>query len=41
MQHLHSGYRGLSAFVGLNIDRVLATGAIAGAVLLAGWVQSL
>ncbi|WP_268884053.1 hypothetical protein [Jannaschia marina] len=41
MRHVQNGYRGLSVFVGLNIDRVLAALSIGGAVLLAGWIQSL
>ncbi len=41
MRHMHDGYRGLSIFLGLNIDRVLAAAAIGGAMTLATWVQSL
>lgn len=41
MRHVQNGYRGLSIFMGLNIDRFLSVFAIAMAMLLAGWVQSL
>lgn len=41
MRHVHNGYRGLSVFMGLNIDRLLAAVSIGGAILLASWIQSL
>lgn len=41
MQQVKNGYRGLSIFMGLNIDRFLSVFAIVFAVMLAGWVQSL
>ncbi|MGB3689762.1 MAG: hypothetical protein WBA02_10735 [Jannaschia helgolandensis] len=41
MRQMQNGYRGLSVFMGLNIDRFLSAFAILGAVLLAAWVQSL
>ena len=41
MQHVREGYRGLSIFLGLNADRFLTTGAIAFAMMLAIWVQSI
>ena len=41
MRHMQSGYRGLSIFMGLNIDRVLSAVAIGGAMMLAAWIQSL
>ncbi|WP_275934910.1 hypothetical protein [Jannaschia seosinensis] len=41
MREMQNGYRGLSVFVGLNIDRFLATFAIVLAVMLASWFQSL
>ncbi|WP_255576364.1 MULTISPECIES: hypothetical protein [Jannaschia] len=41
MNHVRNGYRGLSIFMGLNIDRILAVIAILGAVILAGWIQSI
>ncbi|SDZ34944.1 hypothetical protein SAMN05444004_11152 [Jannaschia faecimaris] len=41
MRHVQNGYRGLSVFMGLNIDRFLAAFSIGGAILLAAWVQSL
>ncbi len=41
MRNMHNGYRGLSIFLGLNIDRVLSAVAIGTAMLLAAWIQSL
>ncbi len=41
MRHLNTGRQSLTAIVALNIDRVLVTGAIAGTMLLAAFVQSL
>ena len=41
MQQVRNGYRGLSIFMGLNIDRFLSVFAIVGAILLAGWIQSI
>lgn len=40
MRQMRDGYHGLSSLVGLHADRLWATSAIAGAVLLAAWVQS-
>ncbi|WP_259913491.1 hypothetical protein [Jannaschia sp. M317] len=40
MHQVRNGYRGLSIFMGLNIDRFLSVFAILLAVVLAGWVQS-
>lgn len=41
MRHVHSGYHGLSIFMGLNVDRLLAAASIGSAVLLASWIHSL
>ncbi|KIT15999.1 hypothetical protein [Jannaschia aquimarina] len=41
MRHMQDGYRGLSLFLGLNIDRFLSAFAIGGAILMAAWIQSL
>ncbi len=41
MRHMQNGYRGLSIFMGLNIDRFLSVFAVMFAILLAGWIQSL
>lgn len=41
MRHMQNGYRGLSIFMGLNIDRFLSVFAVVFAILLAGWIQSL
>ena len=41
MRQVQDGYRGLSLFVGLNIDRFLSAAAIGGAILGAAWLQSL
>lgn len=41
MRHMQNGYRGLSVFMGLNIDRILSVVAVGGTMLLAAWVQSL
>lgn len=41
MRHMQDGYRGLSLFLGLNIDRFLSVFAIAMAILTAAWIQSL
>lgn len=41
MQHVRNGYRGLSIFMGLNIDRFLSVLVIALAILMAAWVQSI
>lgn len=41
MRLMQSGYRGLSIFVGLNIDRILAALAIGGAMTFATWIQSI
>lgn len=41
MQQVKNGYRGLSIFMGLNIDRFLSVFAIFAAILLAGWIQSI
>ncbi|MEM8823100.1 MAG: hypothetical protein AAGF30_05775 [Pseudomonadota bacterium] len=40
MRHVQNGYRGLSIFMGLNIDRFLSAFAILLAISLAAWVQS-
>ncbi|CTQ33995.1 hypothetical protein [Jannaschia rubra] len=40
MRHMQNGYRGLSIFMGLNIDRFLSAFAIVGAMFLAAWIQS-
>ncbi|MGB3556536.1 MAG: hypothetical protein WBA25_18055 [Jannaschia sp.] len=40
MRQVRNGYRGLSVLMQLNVDRALSVGAIGGAVLLAGWIQS-
>lgn len=41
MRHMHDGYRSLSVFLGLDIDRVLSAAAIGGAIAFAAWIQSL
>ncbi|WP_371154065.1 hypothetical protein [Jannaschia sp. 2305UL9-9] len=41
MQQVKNGYRGLSIFMGLNIDRFLSVFAILLAVILAGWINSI
>ena len=41
MRQMQNGYRGLSVFMGLNIDRILSVFSIFLALLLATWVQSL
>lgn len=41
MRHVQNGYRGLSVFMGLNIDRLLVVMSIGGAILIASWIQSL
>ena len=41
MRHVNDGYRGISLFLGLNIDRFLAVFAIGGALMGAAWIQSL
>ena len=41
MQHVRNGYRGLSIFMGLNIDRLLSVLVIVLAVLMAAWIQSI
>ncbi|MEM7489896.1 MAG: hypothetical protein AAF390_12325 [Pseudomonadota bacterium] len=41
MRHVQNGYRGLSIFMGLNIDRFLSTFAILMGIMLAVWVQSI
>lgn len=41
MRQMHDGYRGLSLFLGLNIDRILSVFAIVAAILVAAWIQSL
>ncbi|MEM7641831.1 MAG: hypothetical protein AAF366_04825 [Pseudomonadota bacterium] len=41
MRHMQNGYRGLSVFMGLNIDRFLSAFAIVIAVMLAVWIQSI
>lgn len=41
MHHVQSGYRGLSIFLGLNLDRFLTAFAIFLALVLAAGVQSL
>lgn len=41
MRQMRDGYSGLSTLIGLNLDRVLTTSAIAGTMLLAAWLQSL
>lgn len=41
MRHMQNGYRGLSVFMGLNIDRLLSAFAIIIAVMLAVWIQSI
>ncbi|WP_281493889.1 hypothetical protein [Jannaschia sp. S6380] len=41
MRHVQNGYRGLTIFMGLNIDRFLSAFAILAAVMLAAWIQSL
>ncbi|MEL6585159.1 MAG: hypothetical protein AAFY65_14010 [Pseudomonadota bacterium] len=40
MHQMKNGYRGLSIFMGLNIDRILSVVAITSAIALAGWIQS-
>jgi hypothetical protein len=40
MQTVREGYRGLSIFVGLNVDRIMTVAAISGALVLASWIQS-
>lgn len=40
MRHIDEGYRGFATFVHLNADRLLATGAVACAVMLAAWIQT-
>ena len=41
MRHVQDSYRGLSLFMGLNIDRFLSAFAIGTAILGAAWIQSL
>lgn len=41
MQQMRSGYHSLSTLIAINSDRVLATSAIAGAMLLGAWIQTL
>ncbi len=41
MQHIQSGYRGLSLLFGLNMDRVLYFAAIAGALMAGAFIGSL
>lgn len=41
MRHIQNGYRGLSVFVDLNVDRFLSIGAVALALTVAVWIQSL
>lgn len=41
MRHVQHGYHGLSIFLGLNIDRLLAVLAIGGAMTVAAWIQTL
>ena len=41
MRHVQNSYRGLSVFLGLNVDRFLSAASIGGAILLAAWIQSL
>lgn len=40
MQHVQQGYRGLSLFLGLNIDRLLVVLAIAMAMVAASLIHS-
>jgi hypothetical protein len=39
MQTMRKGYRGLSIFMGLNIDRLLTVSVILLAILVASWIQ--
>jgi len=41
MRHVQDQYRGLSLFLGLNVDRFLSAAAIAAAVLGAAWLQTI
>ncbi|MDB2407941.1 hypothetical protein N9W17_05420 [Jannaschia sp.] len=41
MNQVRNGYRGLSIFMGLNIDRLLSVMVIVLAVLMAAWIQSI
>lgn len=41
MRHVRDSYYGLHTLLVLNGDRVMATAAIAGTMLLAAWIQSL
>ncbi|WP_259940086.1 hypothetical protein [Jannaschia sp. W003] len=41
MRHMQDGYRGLSLFLGMNIDRFLSVFAILAAILCASWIQGL
>jgi hypothetical protein len=38
---MQDGYRGLSLFMGLNIDRFLSVFAIGAAITMAAWIQSI
>lgn len=41
MRQMQESYRGLSLFLGLNIDRLLSVFTIGAAILGAAWIQSL
>lgn len=41
MQHIQSGYRGLSLLVGLNVDRLMYFAAIAAALMAGAFIGSL
>ncbi|MCV6824314.1 MULTISPECIES: hypothetical protein [Halocynthiibacter] len=40
MQTLTAGYRGLSLLVGLNLDRIIALGVIAGSLAVGAYFAS-
>ena len=41
MYHVQKGYRGLSLFMGLNMDRLVTVATIATALTAAAWLQSI
>ncbi|MBM2576653.1 hypothetical protein JQC91_10090 [Jannaschia sp. Os4] len=41
MYHVQNGYRGLSLFLGLNMDRMITVLTILMALLGAAWLQSI
>lgn len=41
MENVSKGYRGVSLFLGLNIDRLVTAATVGMALLAAGWIQSI